>query len=51
VTDVTIAKSSGFPRLDEATISCVGRWKYKAATQDGNPVTMAWQANVQWKLH
>jgi protein TonB len=51
VTDASIAKSTGFPRLDEATISCVGHWKYKPATQDGNAVEMAWQANVQWKLH
>jgi len=51
VSDVTVAKSSGYPRLDEAAVSCAGRWKYKPATQDGNPVETSWQANVQWKLH
>ncbi len=51
VSDVTVAKSSGFPRLDEAAVSCAGRWHYKPASQDGNPVEMSWQANVQWKLH
>lgn len=50
VTNVTVAKSSGSSRLDEAAVSCAGRWHYKPATQDGNPVETPWQANVQWKL-
>lgn len=51
VSNVTIAKSSGSDRLDAATITCVGHWRYKPATQDGNPVETPWQAAVQWKLH
>ena len=51
VSDVSVSKSSGYPRLDDAAVSCAGRWRYKPATQDGNPVETAWQANVQWKLH
>jgi protein TonB len=51
VTNVTVAKSSGYSRLDDAAVSCAGRWRYKPASQDGNPVEMNWQANVQWKLH
>ncbi len=51
VNNVAVAKSSGFPRLDEAALSCAGRWRYKPAMQDGNPVEVPWQANVQWKLH
>jgi len=51
VSDVTVSKSSGFDRLDAATITCVSHWRYKPATQDGNPVEMSWQAAVQWKLH
>jgi periplasmic protein TonB len=51
VTDVSIAKSSGSDRLDAATIKCVGRWRYKPATQDGAAVEMPWTAAVQWKLH
>ncbi len=50
VTDVTVSKSSGFPRLDEAAISCAGKWRYKPATQEGNPVEASWQANVVWKV-
>jgi protein TonB len=51
VSNVTIAKSSGSDRLDAATIKCVGRWRYKPATQEGQAVEMPWQANVQWRLH
>lgn len=51
VSNVTVAKSSGYSRLDDAAVSCAGRWHYKPASQDGNPVEMNWQANVQWKLH
>ena len=50
VSDVTVSKSSGFPRLDEAAISCAGKWRYKPATQEGNPVEASWQANVVWKV-
>jgi protein TonB len=51
VSGVSVAKSSGFPRLDDAAVSCASRWHYKPASQDGAPVEMSWQANVQWKLH
>jgi protein TonB len=51
VSGPSISKSSGFQRLDDASLNCVTRWKYKPATQDGVPVSTQWQANVQWKLH
>jgi protein TonB len=51
VSNPSVAKSSGIPRLDDAAMSCVPHWKYKAATQDGQPVTTTWQAAVQFKLH
>jgi periplasmic protein TonB len=51
VSGVSVAKSSGYPRLDEAAISCAGKWRYKPASEDGTPVEKEWQANVQWKLH
>jgi protein TonB len=50
VGDVTVAKSSGYSRLDEAAISCVGHWRYTPAKQDGNPIEASWQANVVWKV-
>ncbi|HVU20953.1 MAG TPA: TonB family protein [Rhizomicrobium sp.] len=51
VSDVTVAKSSGYSRLDDAAVSCASRWHYKPQTVDGTPVVASWQANVQWKLH
>lgn len=51
VSNPSVSKSSGIPRLDEAALSCVPHWRYKAATQDGQPVTTQWQAAVQFKLH
>jgi len=51
VTNVTVAKSSGSERLDNAAVSCAERWRYKPAIQEGNPVETNWQAAVQWKLH
>lgn len=50
VSNVTVAKSSGYDSLDSAAVSCAGRWHYKPATQDGTPVETSWQANVVWKI-
>jgi protein TonB len=50
VSNVTVAKSSGSDRLDQAAVSCAERWRYKPATMDGTPMETPWQANVQWKL-
>lgn len=51
VSNVVIAKSSGFSRLDEASIPCATRWHYTPKTVDGVPIETDWQANVVWKLH
>lgn len=51
VSNMTVAKSSGSDRLDNAAVSCAGKWRYKPATQDGTAIETPWQANVQWKLH
>jgi protein TonB len=50
VSDVTVTKSSGSERLDNAAISCVSRWRYSPATVDGQPVEKTWPAQVVWKL-
>jgi len=50
VSNVTVAKSSGYDSLDSAAVSCAARWHYKPATQDGTPVERDWQANVVWKI-
>lgn len=38
VTEVRVAKSSGFPRLDEAAERMAVRWRFIPATRDGKPV-------------
>ncbi len=51
ISNVAVEKSSGFQRLDDASISCVTRWRYKPSTKDGIPTAIPWEVNVVWKLH
>ena len=37
VKDATIARSSGYPEIDEGSIRCVRSWTYKPALMDGKP--------------
>jgi protein TonB len=39
--DVAVATSSGFPRLDEAAMQAVRKWRLVAATDGTNPIS-AW---------
>jgi protein TonB len=48
--EVQVARSSGFPRLDEAAKQAVSRWKFVAAT-NGSSAIQAWtQVAVNFKL-
>src|SRR5690606_28958396 len=38
VTDISIARSSGFPRLDEAAMDAVADWRWSPLVRDGEPV-------------
>jgi len=38
VKDISVARSSGFDRLDKAALDAVRRWKFRPGTQAGNPV-------------
>jgi protein TonB len=38
VRDTIIARSSGSPRLDQAAVDIVARWRFKPASQNGQPV-------------
>ncbi|MBU6297746.1 MAG: energy transducer TonB [Alphaproteobacteria bacterium] len=51
VTNVTVAKSSGSERLDNAAVNCASSWRYKPAVEAGHPVEVPWRAEVQWVLH
>lgn len=41
VAEVSVARSSGFPRLDAAAVAAVRRWHYLPARRNGEPV--AWR--------
>lgn len=38
VSDIDIARSSGFPRLDRAALDAVRNWRWSPVMRDGNPV-------------
>lgn len=38
VSDISVAKSSGFPRLDRAVLSAVRDWRWSPLMRDGTPV-------------
>jgi protein TonB len=48
--DVRVLKSSGHPRLDDAAVSAVKRWKFRPATQDARAVTAWTQVSVVFRL-
>lgn len=50
VSDVKIAKSSGYSRLDHAAVACAGNWKYRPATQGGKPIAITYEASVLYQL-
>jgi protein TonB len=50
VQNPSIKTSSGHDRLDQAAIQCVGGWRYKPATQNGQPVSMNGTLTIVWKL-
>ena len=45
-----IAGSSGSPRLDQAAIAIVHRWRFEPATDNGRPVPAWLDANVRFEL-
>ena len=49
-TQVEVAKSSGFAKLDEAALTAVRKWKFVAATDGTRPVTAWTQVAVTFKL-
>lgn len=51
VSDTMIAQSSGSPRLDQAAITIVSRWRFRPATENGRPVEARLYANVVFQLN
>ena len=50
VRDIQVLQSSGYPDLDQASMSCVSTWRYKPAMNNGQPVEVPWVASVRWCL-
>jgi protein TonB len=50
VSGVTVAKSSGFSRLDEAATECASKWRYFPATSGGKPMAVGYEAYVKYQL-
>jgi protein TonB len=48
--EVEVAKSSGFPRLDEAAVTAVKRWVFAPATQGATAVSTWTQVSVVFQL-
>lgn len=49
--DVSIAKSSGFPRLDQACLNALFPGKFIPATENGKPVERTVVIPIVWLLH
>jgi len=50
VSNVHVVDSSGHDELDQGAVSCASSWRYKAATQGGQPIAHEWKATVKYKL-
>ncbi len=50
ITDQSIEKSSGFPRLDDACLKGVRGQRLLPATEDGKPVELTTVVPITWKL-
>jgi protein TonB len=51
VGDVSVVKSSGYSRLDEAATQCVKEyWRQTPAMQDGHPMAVTVQARILYQL-
>jgi TonB family protein len=50
VRDVTLTKSTGYPRLDQACLDAFIHGGLLAATQDGKPVTTTLEIPIIWAL-
>jgi len=46
----SVIQSSGYPALDQASLKCVGSYRYFPATQNGRPVAIDRTLSVAWRL-
>lgn len=50
VTEPKVVKSSGNGDLDQAALDSVSRWKFKPATQDGEPIKVYYTLTIRFTL-
>jgi TonB family protein len=50
VKDVALAKSTGYPVLDKATLDCVAAYRYFPVMQNGQPITIDKTVSIAWRL-
>ena len=50
VSEPMVTQSSGSPRLDQAAITIVSRWRFRPATENGRPVEARLFANVVFRF-
>ncbi len=48
--EVTVLKSSGFPRLDEAAVTAIRKWVFKPAMQSGQAMQSWTKVQVKFEL-
>lgn len=49
-TEVRVQESSGFPRLDQAAVDGLKRWRFQAAVRDGAPSSAWTTVRVRFRL-
>lgn len=49
--EVSVLKSSGFPRLDDAAAQAIRKWKFVPPTRDGAPVRSYSRVQVRFELN
>jgi protein TonB len=50
VSGVEVLQTSGYPRLDQAAVSAVARWRFTPAVEDGLPVASAQVLALRFRL-
>jgi protein TonB len=48
--EIVVGQSSGFPRLDQAAVTAVRRWRFVAATDGQTPITTWTQVAITFRL-
>jgi len=51
VSEISIAQSSGFPRLDQAALQAVRTWRWQPTIRDGQPVEVRGIYSMPFALH